>query len=145
MAVAMKEKTSEVDEQGIREAIARMDKNFQTLEKARTVLEGFDWKAMRVDLVQLLNSRESLSKLKKQAELDIAAAEREAQIRLASVESGHRTMIERLELREIEVSRKQAEMERRELAVAQERQRFDLLNAELERKIAGVDRVTAKK
>lgn len=145
MATTVTKEREEVDESAIRDAIARTDKSFRALESARAILADFDWKAMRSDIVLLLNSRESLTKMKKIAEIGIAAAEREAQSRLASVDSGHRAMLERLELREISVSRKEAEVETLKLSLSDERRKYDLLNAELERQKQGLDRVTAKK
>lgn len=137
MAIAEKAK----EHQDVREVLASVSRIYQDHLGLGKKLDKFmeDFKTqMKSDMVYLLNEKESLARANHEAAIKIAGIEREAATRMQSVESGHRALVESLTKREIEVGNMKADLEKRELAVNAERHKYELLNEDLSRKIAGL-------
>lgn len=138
------EKPVKTEEQEIRELVARATKFYQRWESFGKQFETLwmEFRNVRADVVQLLNARESIDRKVKDSEIVLARNEKEAQQRLASVEMGHRALIDRLSKQEAELRNKNAEMERAELHMRGEREKIELLRASLEARIAAVTDVS---
>ena len=129
----------------IRDILARATKFYQRWEGVGKTVDNFigELRGLRADVVHLLNAKESIDRLVKEAEIKLASAERDARTRLASVEQGHRSLVDKLSKREIELSNKMAEIEKRDLSVTEARNRYELLKEEYERKMESLTRVGA--
>lgn len=135
--VAEKEKKNDAE---VREAIAHVSAFYQKYEKKLSIIEDFlkDAKALRHEVVVLLNARDMLDVLNKQAAIEREKVEHEAQTRLSTVEQGHQALIDRLSKKEIELDSKMADIEKREVAAQNARREAELLKSAYDQKMVAL-------
>lgn len=126
----------------VKETIAKAHKIYAKLEGFKSQIGDFakEISDLRFTVISLINEGESLRVENRQLEVQRAAREQEAQLRLSNIQRGNKDMIDRLSKREIELANKAKEVEIREAALTQARREVELLKAEYERRleVAGV-------
>lgn len=132
------EKMKEAED--IREVLAKAEKFYQRYATLGKTLDIFtaEYRSLKAEIVHLLNEKDALRRLNMDAALQLSKTEREAQTRLQTVEQGHRALIDNLSKKQIELENKLAEVEKRENHAAAERHKYELLNDEVNRRLAGL-------
>jgi len=89
-----------------------------------------EFKRFRFDLVQAENAKKAILGQVKEAEIRLSAVKKEAQTHIASVESNHRALIDRLTEEKIALQRKSEEYDTKMVALEQTRRDYERLVAE---------------
>lgn len=122
------------DEQAVQEFVAKYAPLFKRAEALAPMLSEFvrEFGTFRTDCISAINHKENLSRLNREAELKVAKAEKEAQIRLQNVEQGHRAIIDRVTKKEVECEALKAELLKQQAALASARADAEALKAQRE-------------
>ena len=101
-----------------------------------------DW---RQEAIRLENHKQAMRRFIQEGELRLADLERQGQSRLASLNDGHKAIIERLTQKENAVDTKSALLDKREHELQVLRAKYETLAAQAESKLVGIAATTAGK
>lgn len=145
MAIAENADAKEVAE--INEVISKSRPLFALHARARDAFAAFerDYRTFETGLVMLMNAERNFERRMKEAEARLADAERQARERLATMEHGHRTLLEDLNRKQLEADKVKTEAEATmRKGLAQMAEAVELRHM-YERKISEVNSVSPKK
>ena len=140
-------KTETQDQSEILTVLAKTRRTYQKYEAAMPVLSEMlaALRALDVEIVSLLNHRETLDKLNKDAMVSLAKVEREAQTRLQNLDAGHRAMVDKLTQKEIQAEKAISQARRLEESANKARADYEAIKSVYETKLAALSEIKAKK
>ena len=130
-----------------REAIAQVSAFYQKwngrLGWLKELLSDAD--SLKHSVITLLNARDMLERLNKQAAIERERVENEAKVRLSAMDKGHRALVEDLNKKQMAADNAMAEAEKMKEAAAAARHEGELLRVAYEKKMAELAAVTPSK
>lgn len=129
--------TKNLQDEETQEAKAQVSQFVEEYEGLAARLDRFlgSLRGLASNVTHLENRQRHLEHLNKEAELKVAQAEEEARVRLQNIEKGHRSLVERITEREVELSEMKRHLESQSAETQRKARDVELLRLELQRKL----------
>lgn len=147
MAVVEDKKQDQKEHEEVRDILAQMRPLYQDFTRIKAFVDAFAPKlrGFETHICTLLNWEEGYQRRVKAAEGNIAQMEQAAKTRIATMEHGHRTLVDDLSRKQLEADRVKADYESLKRTVIEERAQLAALKDHYERLIGQVNATPAAK